>query len=149
MTAGALRLLLLALLSIGVIGMHTVGHASDHTSGPSGHRADAAVTPEGDVPRLTDAGHPCDGTCGGGTVPVGAVRSGPDPDPAPVGAGLLVVCLAVLGGLGVLALLAGARAARRPGARPARVDPAHPTRAASAPVPRFPMRLLDVAVLRT
>jgi hypothetical protein len=149
MTAGALRLLLLALLGIGVVGMHTVGHASDHTSGPSGHRADAAVASEGDGPRLKDAGHPCDGTCGGGTVPVAAVRPGPYPDPAPVGAGLLVVCLAVLGGLGVLALLAGARAARRQRARPGRVGPARPARAAPAPVPRFPMRLLDVAVLRT
>jgi hypothetical protein len=144
MGAGALRLLLLALLSIGVIGMHTVGHATDHgpSSEPFDHVAGAASW-------LTDAAHPCDGDCGGIT-PVAAVRPGSESDPAPDGAGLLIVCLAVLGGLGALALLASALARRhRALARAAGACPARPAGAAPLLVHRFSIRLVDVAVLRT
>jgi hypothetical protein len=155
MGAGALRLLLLALLSVGVIGMHTVGHANDHSSwdGPSSetvnHAAGPAMAPtDGVASWLTDATDPCDGNCGGITA-VAAVRPGSDTDPAPDGTGLLIVCLAVLGGLGALALLAGALARRhRALAREPSACPARPARAAPTLVHRFPIRLVEVAVLR-
>jgi hypothetical protein len=154
MGAGALRLLLLALLSVGVIGMHTVGHANDHSSwdGSSSetinHAAGAAMTPmDGAASWLTDAADPCDGNCGGIT-PV-AVRLSSGSDPAPGGSGLLIVCLAVLGGLGALALLASALARRhRVLARAGSAYPAHSAGAAPALVHRFSLRLVDVAVLR-
>ena len=152
--AGAFRLLLLALLSVGVIGMHTVGHANDHSSWdgpssePSNHAAGAAMASmEGAASWLTDAVDPCDGNCGGIT-PV-AVRLGSGSDPAPGGSGLLIVCLAVLGGLGVLALLARALARRhRTLAGAASAYPARSARTAPALVHRFSLRLVDVAVLR-
>jgi hypothetical protein len=152
--AGALRLLLLALLIVGVVGMHTVGHSGDHGSwhGPSpepaGHGAAAAAPPGGATSWLADAADPCDGHCDGGLAPVPAVP--PGPDPGPDGTGLLIVCLAVLGGLGALALLAGALTRRRravaraPGARRAR-----PVRVAPTLVHPFSIRLVEVAVLRT
>lgn len=152
---GAFRLLLLALLSVGVIGMHTVGHANDHSSwnGPSAevssHAAGAAMAPmEGAGSWLTDAVDPCDGNCGGIT-PVAAIRPGSESDPTPDGTGLLIVCLAVLGGLGAWALLANVLA-RRHGALAGAgsVYPARSIRDAPALIHRLALRLVDVAVLR-
>jgi hypothetical protein len=153
MGTGAVRLLLLAVLSVGVIGMHTVGHASDHTSWQAlsaradGHAA-ATAAAEGAVPRLTDAADPCHGGCG--TVePVAAyLRSGLDP--AHGGAGLVVVCLAVLFGLGVLAMIASAVGGRgRAVPRTAAPGTGRSQRAVRGLVPGFALRVVDVAVLRT
>jgi hypothetical protein len=153
MGAGAFRLLLLALLSVGVIGMHTVGHANDHSSweGPSSdtvtHAAGAAAA-DGVVSWLAAAVDPCDGHCGGAT-PVTAVRPGSDSDPLPGSTGLLIVCLAVLGGLGALALLASALARRHrasPGA--VRGNPSRSAGTAPPVVHRFSIHLVEVAVLR-
>ena len=84
MGAGTLRLLLLAILSLGVIGMHTVGHASDHTSwealsaGADGHAAATAVA-EGATTSLADAANPCHGGCGAAGPVAAYLRSGLDP----------------------------------------------------------------------
>jgi hypothetical protein len=155
MGAGVLRLLLLALLSIGVIGMHTVGHANDHSSwdGPSSntatHAAGAAMAAsDGVVSWLTDAVDPCDGHCGG-AAPVAAVRPGSDSDPVPGSTGLLIVCLAVLGGLGALALLASTLARRyRTPAGAVRVNSTGFAGTAPTVFHRFSIHLVEVAVLR-
>ena len=151
-SAGALRLLLLALLSLGVIGMHTVGHSTDHhawdalSDAGSGH-AVTGVVADGDGPWLTDGAHPCGGTCAV-AAPAMAFR-GTGSDPAQGDVGVVVMCLAVLLGLGVLAMIAGALAGRhRPGPGAASASWARVRRAGPVP-PGFALRLVDVAVLRT
>lgn len=150
--AGAFRLLLLALLSVGVIGMHTVGHTYDHSAwvGPASDTVThaAATVADGMVSGVTDAVDPCGGHCGGAT-PVDAVRPGSDSDPVPVGTGLLIVCLAVLGGLGALALLASIFTRRyRTSVRAVRGHSSHSTGAAPPVVHRLSIHLVEVAVLR-
>jgi hypothetical protein len=150
MGAGALRLLLLALLSIGVMGMHTVGHSSDHSSWDalSSHAAGAAMADAASW--LTDAPAPCDGDCGAAVAVTVAVRPGPGSDPVPGGTGLVIVCLAVLGGLGALAMLASALAGRHIAApRTASHCRQRPTRAGPERMAGYALRLVDVAVLRT
>jgi hypothetical protein len=140
-----------------VIGMHTVGHASDHdpwemlSAGVSSHAVDAA-TAEGTGPWLTDAAPPCDRSCGT-AVPGTAFRASGS-DPAPGGANLVIVCLAVLFGVGVLAMLASAFAGRRrivPRAAAACTAGSPGAIRALVPglVPGFALHLVDVAVLRT
>jgi hypothetical protein len=153
MGAGALRLLLLALLSVGVIGMHTVGHASDHTSWEAlsaGTDDHAAVTAVADVaaPWLADAADPCHGGCGA-VGPVAAyLRSGSDP--AHGGDGWFVICLAVLLGMGVLAMIASALTGRvRAVPRAAFRGTLRTRRPGTELVPGFALRLVDVAVSRT
>jgi hypothetical protein len=145
--AGVRRLLLLALLGIGVIGMHTVGHSTDHhswealatgTSNGIGDVSDVAMAAAADT---------CDGDCGSH----GSLAIWPDSGShrVPGGTGLMIVCLAVLFGVGVLALLSRALA-RWAGPVPRGAPPG------STPFPQtglasgrpFPLRLVDVAVLR-
>jgi hypothetical protein len=153
MGAGTLRLLLLAILSLGVIGMHTVGHASDHTSWEAlsaradGHAA-ATAAAEGAVPRLTDAADPCHGGCGTAGPVAAYLRSGLNP--AHGGTGWFVICLAVLFGLGVLAMIASALAGRVLAVpRAASAGTARSPQAERELVSGFALRLVDVAVLRT
>lgn len=159
MGVGLFRLMLLALLSVGVIGMHTVGHSGDHGSwqtspnGTSGHAAgtampQAAMAGAADaVTWLTDAADLCDGDCGIAASVV--VRLGSGSDPVHGGAGLVVMCLAVLAGLGVLALLASSLARRhRSVAGTAATRSTRSPRAGPAPALMFASRLVDVAVLR-
>lgn len=162
---GVFRLLLLAVLSLGVFGMHTVGHASDHHSwealseGTSGHAAGAAeavmaervvaeaAMPEAAGPWLAGGADPCDGTCGTAGPVVAYRGAGSDPDGS--GGGLVIMCLAVLFGLGVLAMLAGAWARRHRTAHSA--ASAHRSRSPRAGpgfAPALALRLVDAAVLR-
>jgi hypothetical protein len=151
MGAGTLRLLLLAILSLGVIGMHTVGHASDHTSwealsaGADSHAAATALT-EGATPSLADAADPCHGGCGTAGPVAAYIRSGLDPAH---GTGWLVICLAVLVGLGVLAMIAGALAGRVRAVPRTTAGTARSPRVGRELVPGFALRLVEVAVLRT
>jgi hypothetical protein len=103
---------------------------------------------EADGPWLTGGVDPCDGHCGAAAAPVMAYR-GTGSDPAPGTADVVIVCLAVLLGLGVLAMIAGAVAGRH------RTDPgvasaswARRRRTGTVP-PRLALRLVAVAVLRT
>jgi hypothetical protein len=151
MGTGALRLLLLAILSLGVIGMHTVGHSTDHhgwdalSEGASSHAVSGVMGKDG--PSLTGGADSCDGNCGIATAPVMANRSGSDP--ARDSAGVVVMCLAVLFGLSVLALIAGAVASlHRPVPGAASASWARFRRAGPV-LSGFALRLVDVAVLRT
>jgi hypothetical protein len=88
------RLLLFAVLLLGVVTMHTLGHPSEH-GGPAGHTAGHAAVAS--MPESV-------------TVPaVGAQM------PAPGGTDPSSVCLAVLGAGTLLLLLAAASGAARPG----------------------------------
>jgi hypothetical protein len=146
MGAGLLRLMLLAVLSVGVIGMHTIGHSGDHGSWEtSGHEAGAAMP--GTAAWLADAMDLCDGDCAPAT-PV-AARPGPGSDPVPGGTGFVVMCLAVLAGLGVVALLASFLArTHRSVVGTTGPPPTRSPRAGPAPAFMFAARLVDVAVLR-
>jgi hypothetical protein len=137
------RLLLLALLSIGVIGMHTIGHSPDHHWEAL---ATAAGSSTGDVTDFAMAGT-CDGDCGShGSL---AVWADPGSHRMPGGTGLMIVCLAVLVGAGVLALLSHALArSAGPGARGAPPGTTQLPHTGLALGPPFPLRLVDVAVLR-
>jgi hypothetical protein len=142
MRAGVLRLLLLALLSVGVVGMHTIGHSTDHHSIATAAAGGAAMM-DGPGPSAAMAGT-CHGDCGAhGPL---TVWPGLRPDPVPGGAASMIVCLAVLFGVGLVALLSRALG-RRAGPVPRGAPPATtgPLRAGST----FPLRLVDVAVLRT
>jgi hypothetical protein len=148
--AGALRLLLLALLSIGIIGMHTVGHSTDHHSWAASSANGASdVTGAGMVDsvaqQLTAMTETCDGDCGAH----GPLTVWPGSDPVPGGAGLMIVCLAVLCGVGLWALVSHALA-RRAGPVPRGGPPGTTSlrQTGLGLVSRFPLRLVDVAVLR-
>jgi hypothetical protein len=146
-----LRLLLLAVLGIGVIGMHTIGHSSDHhlwvAPSAQGTSDVAGIAMADDVtsPQTARAGM-CDGDCGShGSLTIWPAS---DSHPVPGGAGLMTVCLAVLFGAGLLVLLSHALARAGPVPRGALPGATRLLWTGLALAPRFPLRLVDVAVLR-
>jgi hypothetical protein len=151
MGAGALRVLLLALLGIGVIGMHTVGHSTDHHSwaAPSANGASdvtGVAMVDNPGPQQIAMADTCGGDCGSHRSLTVWPDSGNHPIPG--GAGLMIVCLAVLFGAGLLTLLSHALARAGPVPRGALPDTTRLPRTGFALVSRFPLRLVDVAVLR-
>jgi hypothetical protein len=150
--AGALRLLLLAVLGIGVIGLHTIGHSADHHSwvAPSANGVSdvtGMVMVDRVRPPQTAMADTCGGDCGAhGSL---SIWSASDSRPGPGGAELMTVCLAVLLGVGLLALLSRALARAGPVPRGARPGATRLQRTGLALASRFPLRLVDVAVLRT
>lgn len=152
MGAGALRLLLLAVLGVSVIGLHTIGHSTDHHSwvapSASGESDVTGVVMVDSMTRqLTAMADACDGDCGShGSFTIWPAS---DSHPVPGGAGLMSVCLAVLFVAGLLALLSHALARAGPVPRGALPGAARLLRTGLALAPRFPLRLVDVAVLRT
>jgi len=151
MRAMLLRALLLGVLAVGVVSMHTIGHASGHDGRTSLAMvaSGAGEMPAADQPdRATDAGDPCDAHLCAAAVPVPATH-----DRSPGGnhrdAGLVIICLAVLAGLGVLALLAAGITRRRAGPLPAGRPARGGRNTDLALMPSFTLRLVGVAVLRT
>jgi hypothetical protein len=148
-----LRLLLLAVLGISVIGMHTIGHSTDHhlwvappADGTSDVAGDAATAGRVMQPPFAGA-NPCDGDCGShGALTMWTV---PGSHQVPDVAGLMTVCLAVLVGTGLLALLSHVLARTGPVPRGSPPGTAQLRQTWFTLAPRFPLRLVDVAVLRT
>jgi hypothetical protein len=142
-------MLLLAVLGIGVIGMHTIGHSSDHhlwVAPPANGASDVtgAAMLDHAAPLQTARAGTCHGDCGSPGSLTTWLAS--DSHQAPGGAGLMTVCLAVLFAAGMLALLSHALARAGPVPRGERSGAARLLR--TGPAPRFPLRLVDVAVLR-
>lgn len=154
--AAVLRVLFLGMLAVGVIGMHTVGHADAHdgwamlssAGGTTGHMTPAAYTSQ--VADAPGRGDPCDqDQClGAGRAPM---SDDPGPARSPGGTGVVVICLAVFFGTGLLALLAAALSRRRHSAALPRGWRARyvPRRARRSSPPWLTLRLVEVAVLRT
>jgi hypothetical protein len=142
--AGLRRLLLLALLSVGVIGMHTIGHSAEHHSWEAMAGTGGVAMADDPAPRPAAVVDACDGDCGSHRF---AVWPDSGPHRMPGGTGLMIVCLAVLLGVGVLALLSHAMA-RRAGPVPRGAPPGTTRFPRTGLTLPFPLRLVDVAVLR-
>ena len=149
-----LRALLLGMVAFGVFNMHSLGHAGPHDPLVIGGAAAAAADRDGTGPagvaeRTVPA--PEGDTCPAGAC-AAAMDAGAASEPGRGGHGrtvaVLIVCLAVLAGVGVLALLA----LRRRSVRARRLRPpwlAHLARGGPSRRPDFPLLLVRVAVLRT
>jgi hypothetical protein len=152
-----LRALLLGALAIGVLGMHTVGHASGHDRwvpfsvavNGSHHASSGDVDVAADQQR-GDTAHRCPPWSCAAAMP-DLVVPGPGSGENNHDVGIVVMCLAVLGGIGLLALFAAVLVWRRYRVPPPRRLPgaggvvwARPDR-----VSTLTLRLVTVAVLRT
>ena len=150
-----LRALLLGVVAFGVFNMHSLGHAGPHDPFVVGGVAAAGEAHSSNVmDGVAEYGlqAPNGGTCPSDPCTVQVGDAVPASDQGRDGHGrtltVLIVCLAVLAGVGVLALLA----LRRQRSRPRTLRP--PRFARIAPLgfgslPNFPLQLVSVAVLRT
>ncbi|GGR02557.1 hypothetical protein [Streptomyces netropsis] len=108
-TAWCGRLLLFAALLLGIVTMHTLGHPSEHGSGPPGPTA--AQPAAHAMPAHAAHARADDGTTATATGPAaGTPRTDPPPHS---GMDPMAVCLAVLAAGWAVALLLGLAALRR------------------------------------
>jgi hypothetical protein len=153
-----LRVLLFGMLAVGVLGMHTVGHASGHdgwvapslTTSLSDHMAPTGGAKLSADQQPVDSGHGCPaGSCAAAAP--GRATSDPGSGQDHRSVGIVVMCLAVLFGVGLLALPAGLLLRRRRRRRPVGrlPDAGVVARVRPDPVSSSALRLVRVAVLRT
>jgi hypothetical protein len=152
-----LRVLFFGVLAIGVLSMHTIGHSSEHEGwvpasavGP-GPAAAGAAAPDlaGPAPLAQPPADGSDG-CDGVACTGSPARAGDDGGYPLGGNRFAVICLAVVVGVAIAALLAAGlardRRARAPAGSP---GPAGTRQSGQGRTPGFPLRVVEIAVLRT